>query len=104
MKKEIVLILLKPDVQAKGLTEYIIDHFDRTGLELIAMKIVKVSKVLAEAHYRHLKGQPFFGEIVNYLQGNLHGRKKLSHLSMGGPKPSLFAAGSPARPIRKMRT
>jgi len=86
MKKEIVLIVLKPDVQAKGLTGYVLDHFDRTGLELLAMKIVKVSKALAEEHYRHLKGQPFFGEIVNYLQGNLHGRHKVVALVYGGPK------------------
>jgi nucleoside-diphosphate kinase len=86
MKKETVLILLKPDVMAKGLTGYVIDRFSQTGLELLAMKIVKVSKDLAEEHYRHLKGQPFFDEIVNYLQGSLHGRQKVVALVYEGAR------------------
>ena len=86
MKKEIVLILFKPDVIHKGLAGYVLDRFNLTGLELLAMKIVKVTKPLAEAHYGHLKGQAFFGDIVNYLQGTLHGREKVIALVYEGPR------------------
>lgn len=84
MKKETVLVLLKPDVMAKGLVGYVLDRFSQTELELLAIKVVAVSKDLAEEHYRHLKGQPFFKEIVSYLQGTLHDRQKVAALVYEG--------------------
>ena len=36
-------------------------------------KAVRANQAIAEEHYTHLRAKPFFTEIVDYLQGKLHG-------------------------------
>ncbi|HNW38833.1 MAG TPA: nucleoside-diphosphate kinase [Candidatus Omnitrophota bacterium] len=79
-----VLILIKPDGLKKSLTGNILTRLSETKLEIVAAKMVRVSKELAEEHYRHLKDKPFFGEIIKYLQGDLHDRKKVMALVYWG--------------------
>ena len=79
-----VLILIKPDGLKKSLTGNILTRLSETKLEIVAAKMVRVSKALAEEHYKHLKDKPFFGEIIQYLQGDLHDRKKVMALVYGG--------------------
>ena len=79
-----VLILIKPDGLKKSLTGNILTRLSETKLEIVAAKMVRVSKELAEEHYRHLKDKPFFSEIIKYLQGDLHDRKKVMALVYWG--------------------
>jgi len=79
-----VLILIKPDGLKKSLTGNILTRLSETKLEIVAAKMVRVSQELAEEHYRHLKDKPFFGEIIKYLQGDLHDRKKVMALVYWG--------------------
>ncbi len=79
-----VLILIKPDGLKKSLTGNILTRLSETKLEIVAAKMVRVSKALAQEHYKHLKDKPFFGEIVQYLQGDLHDRKKVMALVYWG--------------------
>ncbi|MDD5567798.1 MAG: nucleoside-diphosphate kinase [Candidatus Omnitrophica bacterium] len=79
-----VLILIKPDGLKKSLTGNILTRLSETKLEIIAAKIARVPKELAEEHYKHLKDKPFFGEIIKYLQGELHDRKKVMALVYWG--------------------
>ena len=79
-----VLILIKPDGLKKSLTGNILTRLSETKLEIVAAKMVRVSKELAQEHYKHLKDKPFFGEIVQYLQGDLHDRKKVMALVYWG--------------------
>jgi nucleoside-diphosphate kinase len=74
---EAILILIKPDGLVKSLTGNIISKLSEAKLEIIAAKIVQVSKELAEEHYQHLKDKPFFDELIKYIQGDLHSRKKV---------------------------
>jgi len=82
--KQAVLILIKPDGLKKSLTGNILTRLSETKLEIVAAKMVRVSKSLAEDHYRHLKDKPFFGDIIKYLQGELHDRKKVMALVYWG--------------------
>ncbi len=84
MNRESVLVLLKPDVLAKGLLGNLLSRLSETDLELLAMKIVPVSRQLAEKHYQHLKDQPFFNGIIDYLQGRLHDGQKVVALVYSG--------------------
>ncbi len=84
MNKEYVLVLLKPDVMAKGLVGHIITRFFETGFEIVAIKNVMVSQKLAELHYQHLREQAFYSEIIKYLQGKLHGGQKVVALVYAG--------------------
>lgn len=79
-----VLILIKPDGLKKSLTGNILTRLSETKLEIVAAKMVRVSKELAQEHYQHLKDKPFFGEIIKYLQGDLHDRKKVMALVYWG--------------------
>ena len=78
------LILIKPDGLKKSLTGNILTRLSETKLEIVAAKMVRVSKVLAENHYCHLKDKPFFSDIIKYLQGDLHNRKKVMALVYWG--------------------
>jgi nucleoside-diphosphate kinase len=55
-----------------------------TKLEIVASKIVRVSKELAEKHYGHLKDKPFFNDLVKYICGELHNRRKVMALVYWG--------------------
>lgn len=78
------LILIKPDGLKKSLTGNILTRLSETKLEIVAAKMVRVSEELAVEHYKHLKDKPFFGEIIKYLQGELHDRKKVMALVYWG--------------------
>jgi len=80
-----VLILIKPDGLKKSLTGNILTRLSETKLEIVAAKIVCVSRELAAEHYKHLSDKPFFEELVKYLQGELHNRKKVLALVYWGP-------------------
>ena len=79
-----VLILIKPDGLKKSLTGNILTRLSETKLEIVAAKMVRVSQTLAEEHYKHLKDKPFFSEIIKYLRGDLHDRKKVMALVYWG--------------------
>ncbi|MCK9572218.1 MAG: nucleoside-diphosphate kinase [Candidatus Omnitrophica bacterium] len=79
-----VLILIKPDGLKKSLTGNILSRLAETKLEIVAAKMVRVSEALAKEHYRHLKDKPFFGELIDYLLGKLHNRKKVMALVYWG--------------------
>jgi nucleoside-diphosphate kinase len=78
------LILVKPDGLKKSLTGNILTRLSETKLEIVAAKIVRVSGALAEEHYKHLKDKPFFGELIKYMQGELHDRRKVMALVYWG--------------------
>ena len=84
MKDEATLILIKPDGLKKSLTGNILTRLSETKLEIVASKIARVSKELAEEHYKHLKDKPFFTDLIKYLQGNLHDRRKVMALVYWG--------------------
>lgn len=78
------LILIKPDGLKKSLTGNILTRLSETKLEIVAAKIARVSKELAEEHYKHLKDRPFFGELIRYIRGELHSRRKVMALIYWG--------------------
>ena len=71
------LVLIKPDGLTRSLTGNILTRLSETKLEIIAAKMVRVSRALAVEHYRHLQDRPFFEELVRYLMGELHERRKV---------------------------
>jgi nucleoside-diphosphate kinase len=78
------LILIKPDGLKKSLTGNILTRLSESKLEIVAAKVTRVSSELAEEHYRHLKDKPFFKEIIKYICGELHNRRKVMALIYWG--------------------
>jgi len=71
------LVLIKPDGLKKSLTGNILTRLSETKLEIVAAKMARVSKGLAEQHYIFLKDKPFFPELIKYITGDLHERRKV---------------------------
>ena len=82
--KEQVLILIKPDGMKRALMGYVLMRLAEAKLEIVASRVVKVSRRLAEEHYKHLKDKYFFGELIRYLQGGFHEQKYLMALVYWG--------------------
>ncbi|AND84711.1 nucleoside-diphosphate kinase [Clostridium tyrobutyricum] len=64
---ERTLVLIKPDAMERKLMGEIISIYEKKGLHIAALKIIKPSKEIAERHYAEHKGKPFFQELVNFI-------------------------------------
>src|SRR5450755_1815089 len=64
---ERTLILVKPDAFGRNLTGEIIARFARKGLRLAALKLMTMTRELAQQHYAEHDGKPFFGELVDFI-------------------------------------
>ncbi|MDD2866718.1 MAG: nucleoside-diphosphate kinase [Candidatus Omnitrophota bacterium] len=84
METQATLILIKPDGLKRSLTGNILTRLSETKLEIVAAKMVRVSRELAAEHYRHLKDKPFFEDVLRYLMGEYHDRRKVMALIYWG--------------------
>ncbi len=65
--RERTLVLLKPDALHRRLAGEIISRFEKKGLKIVAMKMLWVSRELAEKHYEVHKGKPFYESLLDYI-------------------------------------
>ena len=77
------LVLIKPDGLNKSLTGNVLTRLSETKLEIVAGKIVQVSKELAEEHYAMLQDKPFFDDLIKYLMGEYHKKKVMALVYWG---------------------
>jgi nucleoside-diphosphate kinase len=61
------LILLKPDCVHRRLVGTILQRFEQKGLRLVALKLVRAGRDLAEKHYAVHKGKPFYDSLLSFL-------------------------------------
>ncbi len=64
---ERTFIAIKPDGVQRGLIGEIISRFEAKGFTLVGLKLMTVSKELAESHYDVHKGKPFFDGLVEFI-------------------------------------
>ena len=57
---ERTLVLLKPDCVQRRLMGQIIARFENKGLNIVAMKMMRVSPALAKRHYAEHVQKPFY--------------------------------------------
>lgn len=81
--EEQTLVLIKPDGLKKSLTGNILTRLSETKLDIVAAKIVKASKKLAEAHYSSMKDKSFFQELIKYIMGDYHKKKVMAMVYWG---------------------
>ena len=101
---ETTLVLLKPDAVQRGLAGEIISRLEKTGLKITGMKLMQVSRELANEHYGEHVGKPFFDGLVSFitsgpivamaLEGN--GAVAIVRKTMGATNP----ADSPPGTVR----
>jgi nucleoside-diphosphate kinase len=61
------LILLKPDSVQRRLVGALTGRFEQKGLRLAGLKLLHVSRDLAERHYAVHKGKPFYDSLLQFL-------------------------------------
>lgn len=92
---ERTLIILKPDAVQRGLTGEIIKRFEQRGLKIVAMKMLKVDRELAETHYDVHRERSFFPGLITYITSSpvvvmaLEGKNavKAARKTIGATKP-----------------
>jgi nucleoside-diphosphate kinase len=67
---EKTLILIKPDAIQRGLVGEITQRFEKKGLKLVGMKMMRLDDALLREHYSHIADKPFFPGISNFMQSS----------------------------------
>ena len=99
---ERTLILIKPDGMQRGISFEILSRFEKRGLRLAGLRLLQVSRELAEDHYGEHVGKPFFESLVDYITSSpiiaavFEGTDAVSaaRSTMGGTKPVDAAPGT----------
>ena len=58
--------IVKPDGVARGLVGEVVGRIERAGLEVVALKMVRMTPAVAAGFYAVHEGKPFFEELVEY--------------------------------------
>jgi len=99
---EKTFIAIKPDAVQRGLTGEVLARFERRGFKVAALKMMNVSRELAEEHYAEHKEKPFFGSLVDFLTSSpvvaivleAPNAVKLSRSMIGATKPEDAVSGT----------
>ena len=102
MSIELTLSIIKPDGIQKNLIGEIYNRFEKAGLEIIASKMMHLSKEQAEGFYAVHRERPFFNELMSYMTSGpvqiqvLQGESAIdaNRKIMGATNPSEAIAGS----------
>ena len=64
---ERTFVMVKPDGVQRNLVGEVIRRFEAKGFTLVGLKMMQVSRELAEQHYDVHKEKPFFGGLVDFI-------------------------------------
>ncbi|MCX7969990.1 MAG: nucleoside-diphosphate kinase [Negativicutes bacterium] len=67
MEEERSLVLVKPDGVERGLVGEVIGRFERRGLKIVNLRMLTMSRDMAEQHYAEHKGKGFYPGLIDYI-------------------------------------
>ncbi len=99
---ERTLVIIKPDGVQRGLVGEILQRFEKRGMRILALKMMQVSRDLAEQHYDVHKGKFFYEGLVSYISSSPvvvmvlegHDAIKAVRLMVGSTRPNESPAGT----------
>ncbi len=99
---ERTLSIVKPDGVTKNLIGEVLGSFEKKGLKIIAIKMVKLSKAEAEGFYAIHRGKPFFTSLTEFMSSGpcvpmvIEGKDAISRVReiMGATDPAKAAMGT----------
>ena len=102
MAVEQTLSIIKPDGVQKNLIGEIYSRFEKAGLEIVAARMMHLSKEQAQGFYAVHKERPFFNDLVSYMTSGpvivqaLQGEDAIAKNReiMGATNPADAAAGT----------
>jgi nucleoside-diphosphate kinase len=94
--------VLKPDAIQRAIAAELLARFERRGLRIAALRLLKVDRSMAEKHYAVHKGKFFYDDLVKtitaspVIAGVLEGPNAISvvRAMVGGTRPHEAAEGS----------
>ena len=106
MPVERTLTIIKPDAMAAGHAGDIIKMFEANQFEIVAARLVNLTKKEAEGFYEVHRGKGFFASLTNFMSSGralvlvLEGEDAIARLRavMGATNPAQAATGT----IRKL--
>jgi len=99
---ERTFIMLKPSCVQRGLIGEVISRFEKKGLRIVQLKVVKMDREKAAELYKVHHGKPFYENLINTIAGKtvvlmvLEGRKAISVVRrlIGATDPAQAEAGT----------
>ncbi len=99
---ERTLSIVKPDGVSKNLIGEVIGRFEKIGLRLVGLKMIKLSKAGAEGFYAVHKERPFFPSLTQFMSSGpcvvmvLEGENAISRVReiMGATDPAKAGEGT----------
>lgn len=67
MQQERTFAMLKPGVLSRRIAGEIVSRIERKGFDLVGVKLMRISRQMAERHYGEHKGKPFYDSLVDYI-------------------------------------
>ena len=64
---ESTLVILKPDAVQRRLIGKIISRFEEKGLQIVGMKLMRISKELARKNYAIHEGKEFYEPLIRFM-------------------------------------
>lgn len=64
---ETTFVMVKPDGVQRGLIGEVIKRFEQKGFQMLAGKLVVMSKEQAEYHYEEHVGKPFYEGLITFI-------------------------------------
>ena len=64
---ETTLVLVKPDGVQRRLVGRILARFEEKGLQVVALRMLRLERSLLERHYGAHRGKPFYEGLVSYM-------------------------------------
>ncbi|HMV72644.1 MAG TPA: nucleoside-diphosphate kinase [Pseudomonadales bacterium] len=102
MSIERTLSIIKPDAVAKNVVGEILSRFERSGLRVVAVKMLRLSEADAGGFYAEHKGRPFYPALIGFMTSGpvlvqvLEGENAIARNRelMGATNPKEAAAGT----------
>ncbi len=96
------LVLCKPDAIQRRLGGEILARLEKTGVKIVAMRMLWMDTKLAKRHYAVHEGKPFFDSLIKYITSGpviaavFEGEKAIATVrqAMGATDPATAAAGT----------
>jgi nucleoside-diphosphate kinase len=67
MPVERTLSIIKPDAVAKDVIGEIVSRFEKSGLRVVAARMLRMNEDRAGGFYAEHEGKPFYGSLVSYM-------------------------------------
>lgn len=65
--KERTLSIIKPDGVSRNLVGEVIKRLEESGLKIVGMKMIKMTKEQAKGFYKVHEGKPFYGSVTDFM-------------------------------------